>query len=40
LNSFFHGAGGSAEADGVVVDMVRKKRERRPVAMREAMIAV
>lgn len=38
--SCFHGAGGSTEAEGVVVDMVRKTRERRMLAIREAMIAV
>jgi hypothetical protein len=38
--SCFHGAGGSSEAAGVVVDIVRKKRERRRGAMREAMVAV
>jgi hypothetical protein len=38
--SCFHGAGGSADAEGAVVDMVRRKRERRWVAMREAMMAM
>jgi hypothetical protein len=40
LNRDFHGAGGRADADGAVVDMVRRKRERRWDAVREAMIAV
>jgi hypothetical protein len=39
LKSCFHGAGGSVEAKGAVVDIVRKTRERRQVAMREAMVA-
>jgi hypothetical protein len=39
LNSRFHGAGGSEEAAGVVLDMVRKTRERRLDAIREAMVA-
>jgi hypothetical protein len=38
LKSCFHGAGGSVEAEGAVVDIVRKARERRRVAMREAMV--
>lgn len=38
--SCFHGAGGRAVAEGAVVDIVRKIRERRPVAMREAMVAI
>jgi hypothetical protein len=37
--SCFHGAGGSAAVEGAVVDMVRTKRESRPVATREAMVA-
>lgn len=40
LKSCFHDAGGSTEAEGVVVDMVRKTRERRVLAMREAMMAI
>jgi HAMP domain-containing protein len=40
LNSCFHGAGGSEEAVGVVLDMVRRTRERRLDAIREAMVAV
>lgn len=40
LKSCFHGAGGSADAVGVVVDMVRRTRDRRLDATREAMIAV
>lgn len=40
MKSCFHGAGGSTDAGGAVEDMVRKKRERRWVAIREAMIAV
>ena len=39
LKRDFHGAGGRADADGAVVDIVRKKRERRCEAVREAMIA-
>lgn len=40
LNRDFHGAGGRADAEGVVVDMVRRKRERRRDAVREAMMAI
>jgi hypothetical protein len=40
LNSDFHGAGGRADAEGAVLDMVRRKRERRWDAVREAMMAV
>jgi hypothetical protein len=40
LKAFFHGAGGKADAEGVVDDIVRKKRERRWDAMREAMVAI
>ena len=40
LKSCFHGAGGSADAEGVVCDIVRRKRERRRAGMREAMVAV
>lgn len=39
-NCFLHGAGGRTDASGAVDDMVRRKRERRPVAVREAMMAV
>lgn len=39
LKSAFHGAGGSAAAEGVVVDMVCRTRERRCEAVREAMVA-
>ena len=40
LNSDFHGAGGRADAEGAVVDMVRRNRERRRDAVREAMVAI
>jgi len=40
LNRDFHGAGGRADAEGAVVDMVRRKRERRRDAVREAMMAI
>lgn len=39
LKSAFHGAGGSADAEGAVVDIVRRTRERRCDAVREAMFA-
>lgn len=38
--SVFQGAGGSADAVGAVVDMLRRIRERRWDATREAMVAV
>ena len=40
LNRDFHGAGGRVDAEGAVVDMVRRTRERRWDAVREAMITV
>jgi hypothetical protein len=39
LKAVFHGAGGRADVEGVVDDIVRRKRERRWDAVREAMIA-
>ena len=38
--ALFHGAGGRADAEGVVVDIVWRRRERRWDAAREAMVAI
>ena len=40
MKAFFHGAGGRTDAEGTVDDIVRRKRERRWDAVREAMIAI
>lgn len=39
LKSAFHGAGGSADADGVVADMLWTRRVRRAAVRDEAMVA-